>query len=954
MSNSTPTIAVTGVAIRVPGANDPTTFWRNLLNGTVEMPRTDGDGKPRIRQISRYAEFDAELFGMTDAVAAITDPQHRIFAELAWEALEDAQIDPARFDGRIGVYAGCGADDYRHLQVLPNPAVVRAVGRQQIAVGNDPDFLTTALSYRLGLTGPSITVRTACSTSLVAVHLAARSLLTYECDVAIAGGVTIQLPEDGSYEYSDGDIVSPDGRCRPFTTGAGGTVPASGAGVVVLRRSADTRGARAIILGTAVNNDGADRMSLVAPSPAGQIEVIREALEVAGLAPADVGYVETHGTATALGDQVELTGLNATYGKAGGGACALGAVKANIGHTDTAAGVVGLVKTVLAVQHGVIPPTPAQPGDGEDVDLGSPRFHIARQAQPFEQPRHAAVSSFGLGGTNAHVIVAAADSEPAAPPHWPGQALFALSAASDAALARRAHELADAVEAGVVPVSEHLAAVLWHGRRALRHRWAQGITAPTAAEATGAIVRALRKVSAGQRATPDPRVVLLLPGQGGAATVPGHIDPLFAKHRECLIDAVRAAGGPELSGAEEWPADEPRLRDTSVVQPLLFVNDLALVQTLHDRGIRPAAYLGHSIGELVAATAAGVFPVEDAATAVVHRGRLMAASAPGAMLAVRATPEQALELVGDLPVEVSAVNGPQDLVLGGSADSVAQLQQRCSAHGVNSVLLRTGHAFHTSAMADAAEQFAAVVATLDLRAPESDVVSNVDGQLLDAARATDPRYWARHLRSTVRFGAALDTVVAGAPDLMIEAGPGSALTAMARRAARRAGRSCAATAAGASYLTALGVAWAVGCPVDVPLAATERRVALPAYPFAGVRHWVEAPTPATDAAPPAPAMNAEPHGDDFDTAMVAIWQESFGGPAVTPDDNFFELGGTSLQAAQLIAVVNDRFMIEARLHDLYERSTLHDFTEHARELFTAREAELAALLAELDLDGDVA
>ena len=367
-------------------------------------------------QIDRFAQFDAELFRMPPAHAAATDPQHRVLTELVWEALEDAGIDTERTRDRVGIFAGCGTDTYLHDHVLTSEQTVRALGREQISLGNSRDYLATGVASRLGFTGPAVTVQSACSTSLVAVHQAVRSLLTYECDIAVAGAVSIHPEQDPVYTHAEGGITSPDGRCRAFTQGSRGTVPSSGGAVVVLRRVADMAAGERVrgrIVGSAVNNDGADRMSLAAPSPRGQAEVLREALDIAGLPASGVGFVETHGTGTALGDQIELAALAEVYGTAP--RLALGAVKANIGHCDTASGVIGLIKAVLAMEHRMLPPTPSQPGDGPDADLGAAGFFLPRRCEPWpaDLPTRTAVSSFGLGGTNAHVVLEPAHPAPA-------------------------------------------------------------------------------------------------------------------------------------------------------------------------------------------------------------------------------------------------------------------------------------------------------------------------------------------------------------------------------------------------------------------------------------------------------------------------------------------------------------------------------------------------------------
>ncbi|MDQ0989116.1 type I polyketide synthase [Streptomyces sp. V3I7] len=995
-------VAVVGLALRVPGAGDPETFWAGLVDGRVGLPAADASGTPagplRAGQIDRFAEFDAELFGMTPAQAALTDPQHRVLTELVWEALEDAGIDPSAGTDQVGVFAGCGPDAYLHANVLTDGQLARVHGQEQLQIGNSRDFLATAISYRLGLTGPSMTVQTACSTSLVAVHQAVRSLLTYECDIAVAGGVTVHPVERPTYEYTEGGIVSPDGRCRTFTEGSLGTVPSSGAGIVVLRRAADVDGrhtgsARAHIVASAVNNDGADRMSLVAPSPRGQADVIREALESAGLTGGDIGYVETHGTGTVLGDRIELAALAEVYGvDASHGPCALGAVKPNIGHCDTAAGVVGLIKTVLAVERGTVPPIAAQPGDGPDVALGSPRFFIPRKAEPWGdgQPRYAAVSSFGLGGTNAHVVVAPA-SVPPAPAATeearPGAAV--LSAGTDNALADKARSLAQWLRGlGADTSLTDVLATLAHGRRSLGVRWATALPADTAAAREHLLtgLDALAEGGRGRTVTAQPHIAALLPGQGvslaGAGTQYAAADDAFRADLSELCAKVSAAGGPDLSSFGHWTVDDPRLTDTAVVQPLLFVLSTAGLRLLERHGIRPTLLLGHSVGELAAAAHAGVFTLDDAVAAVVERGRLMAGAEQGVMAAVRADETTAARLVEGLPLDVCGLNAPDNTVLGGDQDAVDELERRCREQHISATRLATTRAFHSRSMTAAADEFARFLVRFTLHAPRPGliVVSNLTGAALTDEQATDPGYWARQLRSTVRLDDALRTVLEAQPDVVLGVHRGRTLTNLARQCARRQGADPLITDLlgdanddePTAVRDALAQLWTAGCAVDLGIADGRAVVRLPGYPFAATRHWVE-PTvrpvttetaacgvvPDTAGAPaelpqPSAAYAAEADLEQAESegavaVITGLWQSAFGGAPLRPEDNFFSLGGTSLQAAQLITVVNNELFLTLRLQDLYENSSLGDFTARAEALIAERDDdELLRLLDEIE------
>ncbi|MGI5479411.1 beta-ketoacyl synthase N-terminal-like domain-containing protein [Streptomyces lavendofoliae] len=993
MSESDTAVAIAGLALRAPGAASTADFWSAVVDGRVVLPAAQQDGcatdRPLAGQIERFAEFDADLFNVLPAHAAAMDPQHRVLTELVWEALEDAGLDTRRSTERVGVFAGCGPDTYLHSHVLADEKTVRSLGREQIALGNARDYLTTAVSYRLGLTGPSITVQTACSTGLVAVHQAVRSLLTYECDVAIAGGVSVHPEEDPSYEYVEGGITSPDGRCRAFTEGSLGTVPSSGGAVVVLRRAADVAATgspvRATILGSAVNNDGADRMSLVAPSPRGQAEALREALDMAGLDPSDIGFIETHGTGTVLGDQVELAALAEVYGT--GAPLALGAVKANIGHCDTAAGAIGLVKAVLALEEGVLPPTPAQPGDGPDAPLGSPGFFLPRTARewPEDLPRRAAVSSFGLGGTNAHVVLGAPHGverdaqagaeDPATAREGRGPRVAVLSAATPEALRERAADLADWLDgAGAEAADGDLFGTLWHGRRPLAERWALALPHDSARQDLREALDGLARGGGGRTSATTPRIAVVLPGQGGELHGLGgelaSADPLFGTDLASLHNAVLNAGGPDLRSAATWAADDPRLLDTAMAQPLLFALGLAGLRALKRAGAEPAVVLGHSVGELTAAAYAEVWSDADAAAAVVRRGRLMADAPEGAMLAVQATQDRVHELARGLDVDVCVRNAPDNTVMGGTPEAVDALTARCVEQGVTTRRLRTTRAFHSRLMDEAATDFARFVGTLTPRPPTVRIMSNLTGEPLTAEEAVDPAYWGRQLRGTVEFEAALHSLLASAPEAVVALHGARAMSSLARAAARRQG-------VPALFVDALPKGgrgevldwhdllaglWTAGCPVEPLAAPPRRRVRLPRYPFSRTRHWIAAapavPAPRTASSTCGTAESAPVDGGagdeggthgDIDALVARSWQEAFGGEPLKPEDNFFDLGGTSLQAARLITVVNDLLLVEAHLQDLYEHSSLGAFTTRVAGLAAERDdAELLRMLDEIE------
>ncbi|HYH80546.1 MAG TPA: type I polyketide synthase, partial [Longimicrobium sp.] len=690
-------VAVVGMACRLPGARDAAELWRNLCAGVESISffpedalREAGVPPHALRDpafVPAYGAlpeawcFDAPFFGVSRREAQAMDPQHRVLLECAWSALEDAGVDPARFPGAVAVFAGSASSGPHLSRVLADEALVADVGQEVALFANARDFLTTRVSYKLGLRGPSVVVQTACSTSLVAIHLACQSLLNRECDLALAGGATISPDQVSGYRHQEGGILSPDGHCRAFDARAAGTVGASGAGVVVLKRFADAvrdgDPIRAVVKGSAINNDGAGKVGFTAPSVKGQAKAIAEALEVAGVDPAEVSYVETHGTGTALGDPVEIAALSQVFRTATDrkGFCALGALKASIGHTDTAAGVAGFIKTVLALEHRTIPPTLHFTSPNPETGLEGSPFFVNTALRAWETdggaPRRAGVSSFGMGGTNAHAVL---EEAPALPPPAPADAaqLLVLSAKSEAALERmRARLGAHLAEHPGLPLAD-VAFTLREGRAAHPHRWAAA--ARDAEEARAALAgEGGRKPVSRRAAERAPSVAFLFPGQGtqhaGMARELYGREPVFRAVLDRCADLLAPGLGVDLravlfpveGGEEEANA---RLRETRLAQPALFAVEYALAKLWMGRGVQPAAMLGHSIGEYVAACLAGVFSLENALRLVAARARLMQALPAGSMLAVP-LPEAEVRPLLPPALSLAAVNGAAHCVVSG-------------------------------------------------------------------------------------------------------------------------------------------------------------------------------------------------------------------------------------------------------------------------------------------------
>jgi amino acid adenylation domain-containing protein len=871
-------IAVIGLAGRFPGADSCARFWENLAAGREAItfwsaeelraagvaPRLlDDPAYVRARGVVEGAErFDAALFGFSPREAEIMDPQHRVLLECAWQALEHAGYDPERYPGLIGVYAGAGSNTYLLFNLFGNRDLVERVGLYQAMLGNEAGFLATRISYELNLKGPSLTVETACSTSLVAVHLAAQSLLNGECDMALAGGVRIAAPRRSGYLYEPGGILSPDGHCRPFDAAAAGCVDGEGAGVVVLKRLADARAdgdhVHAVILGSAINNDGTGKVGYTAPSVRGQAEVIAMAQAIADVAPETIGYLEAHGTATPMGDPIEVAALAEVFGS-GEKSCALGSVKSNIGHLDAAAGVAGLLKAILALEHRQIPPTVHFVRPNPRLELDPTPFYVNAALADWpagETPRRAGVSSFGIGGTNAHVVLEEAPEPAASGPSRASQLLL-LSAATAPALEAATANLVAHLRQHPEESLADLAYTLKVGRRALPHR--RLVVCGSIAETVAALdTLDPQQVLSRFEESPIRGVAFLFPGQGsqrpGMAAELYRGEPAFRREVDRSLAILRPALGLDLRAvlhpSAPGPEDDARLAETALAQPALFVVEHALARLLMEWGIRPEAMLGHSIGELVAACLAGVFTLEEALGLVDERGRLMQAARPGAMLSV-ALAESAVRPQLSADLEVAAINSPSLCVVAGPEGAVAALAARLTEQGVQHRRLATSHAFHSASMEPVLDRFRAAVARLDLKPPAIPFLSNRTGTWIRAEEATDPEYWVSHLRSTVRFSEGLEKLLADPGLALLEVGPGRALAALARQhpgrssgqlvlsslpASREAGSET------AGLLRAVGQLWLAGTEVDWRgFYAGERRqrLALPTYPFERQRFWVE-------------------------------------------------------------------------------------------------------------------
>ncbi len=901
-------IAVIGMSCRFPGADDVDAYWQNLKNGVESVNFfTDEEmlakGVPaEVLANPLYVKaragledielFDAPLFAVNPREAQTMDPQQRIFLECAWQALENAGYDPSTYDGAIGVFAGVGPSRY-YLNVLGNPELVAAVGQMQVSVGNEKDFLPTRVSYKLDLKGPGVNVQTACSTSLVATHLGCRSLLEGECDMVMAGGVQVGGEQRIGYLYTPDGISSPDGHCRSYDARAKGTVGANGAGIVVLKRLADALAdgdhVVGVIKGSAINNDGSDKVGFTAPSIDGQAEVIREALTTAGVEPQTVGYIEGHGTATPLGDPIEVAALRQVFGTEPGERLGLGSVKSSFGHLGAAAGVAGLIKAVRALEHRQIPPSLHFEEPNPEIDFENSPIYVPTELRDWPAdggPRRAGVSSFGLGGTNVHAVLEEAPEPVPTEAGRPWQ-LLVLSAATGSALNAATDRLVEHLRREEALDFADAAFTAQVGRRRLAHR--RVVVARDAADATEALAaRDPRRLLESSEERKDRPVAFLFPGVGDhyvdMARQLYEQEPTFRDELDRCADFLAPRLGedlrevlyPEGQAGEETPADggmdlrrllgrggeaspaSRRLDRTRLAQPAVFAIELALTRLWQEWGIEPAAMIGYSLGEYTAACVAGVLTPEDALALIADRAQLIDELPEGAMLAVPLAEEDVLPLLGE-ELSLAASNGPEVSIVAGPTAAVETLEQQLEERGLVAQRLASTHAFHSAMMRPIAERFVERVRQVELSPPRIPYVSNVTGGWITAEEATDPEYWARHLCQTVRFTEGLERLLADSGRVLLEVGPGQALATSARQHPSFAAGQLAVGSLRdareqqsdvAFLLGALGRLWLAGAPVDwrgVHAHARRRRVVLPTYPFERQRYWVDPAAPSGEA-----------------------------------------------------------------------------------------------------------
>ncbi len=863
-------IAIIGMAGRFPQADDVKQLWENLLNShdSLELLSTDEllklglsqqsiDRKGYVaaaRVLTDIEYFDYAFFGLSRREAELMDPQIRLLIQCAYNTFEDARITLQQQDSSTGVYVGVAGNRYLIDHILPNKALVNSVGAQMIQIVNEKDFAATQVAYRLNLTGPAVNVNTACSTSLVAVHNAVQALLAYECDMALAGGASITPMQRIGYQYQPGSIASPDGRCRPFDAEAQGTSYGSGVATVLLKRFdealADGDKVYAVIRASAINNDGSEKIGFTAPSIKGQARVISEAIELAELEAQDISYIEAHGTATHLGDPIEFEALNQVFAGVNAQSCGIGSIKSNIGHLDTAAGIAGLIKTSLSIYHGQIPATLHFNKANPEIDIDNSPFHVVDQLRSWPSPRIAGTSSFGMGGTNAHVIV----TEPSVESSIESSVELRTKGAVDASSKQHNqwHLLPITANDSEVLVQlqasyqtyfnntderpDDISWSLFHTRKAMPVR--SFIVADSVSNAA----ELLKQTQPFKETNDIKKIAFMFPGQGSQQlAMATQLSEHFPAYQTALEQALSQLK--EQTLVRNYLFEQNEQCETRLLQPALFCHEYALTQLWQALGAHPSHLIGHSLGEYVAACVAGVFSLSEAIKIVEMRAHLMSEMQTGAMLAVRANQSE-LVCYLNTQIELAAVNGPKNCVLAGPIEAITKLKAQLKKDEFSFQQLKTSHAFHSAAVEPILDKFHDEMASFTLNPAKIPVVSNVTGTWLTAQQATDPQYWCQHIRHAVLFNAGIQTLVDNNIDCYIEVGTGKTLSHFALAAGLTSDKVISGLSgqemASHDFLTAAGHFWTMGGTINTAMLCGKNAspVDLPLYPFKKSRAWL--------------------------------------------------------------------------------------------------------------------
>lgn len=882
-------VAIIGMAARFPGANSVDQFWANIRDGVESIRRltdeqlqaagvsatalNDPDYVKACPALDDVEKFDAAFFGLSARDASVMDPAHRIFLEVAWKAFEDAGYTALPEEGAVGVFAAAGAPLYMMENLRTNPDLMRSMGEFLVRhTGNDMNFLATRVSYQMDLRGPSMNVQTACSSSLVAVHLACQSLARGECTLALAGGSTVLIPHGQGYHFKEGEILSPDGHCRPFDAKSAGTVFGSGAGAIILKRLSDALDdgdtIHAVIRGSAINNDGAMKVSYLAPGVEGQAAVIASALQSAGVDADSISYVETHGTGTLVGDPIEVEALNEAFRTRTSrrNFCGIGSVKSNIGHLGEAAGAASLIKAVMALKHRQLPPSLGFETPNPAIDFANSPFYVNARLRPWtnDSVRRCGVTALGAGGTNCHIIL---EEAPAALAGEGGRAqqLLTLSARTRSALDAASINLADALATNPSIDLADVAYTLAVGRRGMQHR---RVLAAASADEAAKLLRGEepKRVASGFSGEQRPKTVFMFPGGGAQYAGMGRElyeqEGVYRDAVDACLDIINPAIGLDLRAlmhpeAADAASATRTLERPSLTLPSLFATEYALGRLFQSWGANPHALIGHSVGEYAAACLAGVVSLEDALKLVMLRGRLFEVVQRGGMLSVQ-LPEQELRALMPRSLDIAAVNAPDLSVASGPVEALRELEALLAARGVESTPVHIDVAAHSAMLDPVLEEFRKLCCTINFHRPQTPFVSNVTGKWITDEQATSPDYWVTHLRSTVRFADGLATLRELGEVVLLEIGPGRTLSMLARAQAQPFQNAFSSlrhpqeTASDLGFaLMSLGRMWTVGADIDWTAfyeGQLRNRIPLPTYPFERQSYWVEPGKAAAQAA----------------------------------------------------------------------------------------------------------
>jgi amino acid adenylation domain-containing protein len=985
MNNSTNKIAVVGMSCRFPGAGSVEEYWNNLIMGKETLTHFSDEEIAKVEPyfdklknnpdyvrmrgaLKDVDKFDAAFFGITPREASETDPQQRMWFETAWEALENAGIDPYNYPGAIGVYAGGAMSSYLLSNILRDPQRMANYfnphfgSSGQIMNGNDISYMSTKTAYYFDLKGPAVYVQTACSTSLVAIAQACQSLYSYDSDVCLAGGVRIYVPQEKGYMYQEGAISSPDGHCRPFDEKAKGTVGGNGVGVVVLKRMEDAIRDNdtiyALVSGWALNNDGSNKVSFAAPSVDGQAEVIMMAQSFAEVSPEEIGYVEAHGTATQLGDPIEMAGLTKAFSAKTNKKqfCGIGSVKSNIGHTDAAAGVASFIKVCLSAYYKKIPPSLHYIKPNPHIDFENSPFYVLNHVKEWtdEKPLIIGVSSFGIGGTNAHVIVEQPplpETEAESKSEWPE--LIVLSAKTEDSLKQQKQNLAEFLKTRTDLNINDVANTLAFGRNHMQNR--SFMVASTIEE----IVSGEKAFIDGKKDCQLSKIAFMFPGQGAQYARMGK--DLYQKNKtfrdilDKCFSIFKSETGEDMKAilfADDKKESDRRLARTELTQPALFIIEYALAKVLEQIDIRPNFFIGHSIGEYAAACLSGVFDLPSALRVVIKRGQLMSKMPSGNMMAVRKDIEK-LKAISGSNFEIAADNASEACTISFKTEDTEKVKALLDENKIQYIPLNTSHAFHSATFDPILSEFRDYVNQFNLKNPDLPFISCLTGTYITNEQATSGAYWAQQLRNTVSFHRGIAKIAENEEVIFLEVGPNTHLSSLVRQSKDIINKKQIISTLGKGddsdeqykVLAALGNMYNAGFNINFEVFSHGincRKIGLPTYPFEKRRHWIDFDFSALSSGDDSSQKGTDKgklHTDDniynrtdidekygpegINEKIAGIWESLLGSDKIGLDDDFYEIGGHSLLALQILTRMKEELGIKITLKEFLDNPTIN-------------------------------